>query len=152
VNDGIKGAGGKYQMMVGHSAEGVIPVYQMVPVRGPRDQCGRQGKSQYGNFDKDKVEFNVAVIGHKKEGKSGNKRRADIQDFAACVRFSDVAAEQYQEIPEEVHNNHALHKEEIVFIIGLSPEKDIDPYGTGQCQGNTGNNNQYEIIHGFMNT
>jgi len=93
------------------------------------------------------VEFEITVIGNKKEDEGDYKGRACIQNLGARVSLPDIVAGNFNQVTEEVDNDHGLQEEEVVFLAALTPEEGINPNNNGHCQSDANNKYQNYMRH-----
>jgi len=105
----------------------VVPVNQTVELGGPHSKNRYQGQEEHGNFDKNRVNFDVTVIGYKKEGKSRDKVGPNIQNFYTRKGFFGIGTNQFQKISDKIDNDHNLHEQEVISFITLAPKESVDP-------------------------
>jgi len=152
MHHGIKRAGGKIQMSGNGCIKAIVNINQTMDWCSPHGQNYDQGQYKHRDFDENRVNFDITVIGYKKEGKRSYKVSSEIQNLYSHKSFVGVGTGHFQKISNKINNDHGLHEQEIIPFTALAPKESVDPNKKGQGQSNTDNKNQNNIYHFFLNS
>jgi hypothetical protein len=104
-------------------------------------------KYQHGSLDKDRMEPDIAVVGDKKERKSGHKERARVENFQGRIGFVGVVAGKLQKMAGQENDGRHLEEYKVILLGTPALEQDENQDEERHEQDRQNNGTQYNINH-----